>query len=163
MNESPAMPDTVYEVLVQIGIINQLASSALERVLPGGLRLAHFTLMTHLSRRGGAWSPARLANALQVTRGAITNTVARLESRGLVEVTPDPDDGRGKMVRLTQAGSELHARAVSAAVGRLTILSDRFTQSEFDAALLFLNALRDTLDRERPQWNEALGRAEETP
>ncbi|MEN0653872.1 MULTISPECIES: MarR family winged helix-turn-helix transcriptional regulator [Hyphobacterium] len=160
MTDSPATPGTVYEALVQIGIIDQLASSALERVLPDGLRLAHFTLLTHLSRRGGAWSPARLANALQVTRGAITNTVARLESRGLVKVTPDPDDGRGKMVRLTGAGAELHARAIAAAVERLSVLSDRFTQSEFEAVLPFLNALRDLLDRERPQWNEASGRAE---
>jgi DNA-binding MarR family transcriptional regulator len=39
-----------------------------------------------------------------VTSGTMTNRVDRLTARGLVERSPDPDDRRGVIVRLTPEG-----------------------------------------------------------
>jgi DNA-binding MarR family transcriptional regulator len=41
------------------------------------------------------------------TSGAMTNRLHRLEAAGLVERRPDPQDGRGIVVRLTPRGLKL--------------------------------------------------------
>ena len=48
--------------------------------------------------------PASLARETLVTSGTMTNRVDRLAARGLVEREDHPDDRRGVLVRLTDAG-----------------------------------------------------------
>ncbi|MCE3289998.1 MAG: MarR family transcriptional regulator, partial [Caulobacter sp.] len=76
-------------VLTEIGIISQLSNAALERSLPEGMSAAQFGVLTHFMRRGGEKSPAQLAKAFQVTKGAMTNTLQRLEAQGFVRVVGD--------------------------------------------------------------------------
>jgi hypothetical protein len=81
----PRYPDTdplAFVVLNEITIIAQLARTSTEKALAPDLNAASFSLLNHLARLPGDWSPARLANAFQITKGAITNTVQRLEARG---------------------------------------------------------------------------------
>ena len=92
--EAKDRPDV--RVMTEIGIIAQLSQARLERNLPDGLSAAQFGVLIHFSRRGGRESPARLASAFQVTKGAMTNTLQRLEARGFVAIVGDPDDGRRK-------------------------------------------------------------------
>lgn len=54
--------------------------------------------------------PSALAERLRISRAAATTFVRRLESRGLVETTPDPDDDRGVRVALTRRGLEVLLR-----------------------------------------------------
>ena len=61
------------------------------------------------SPRSVATAPCRSASLAQRERVAaptITGIVARLESDGLVERTPDPTDGRGKIVTITENGRD---------------------------------------------------------
>ncbi len=44
--------------------------------------------------------------ALGISRAAATTFIQRLEARGLVETTPDPEDDRGVRVTLTRHGLE---------------------------------------------------------
>lgn len=70
-------------------------------------------------RRSGApfrLSPSQLAAALLVSSGTMTNRLDRLQERGLVERTPDPDDRRALQIGLTDAGRELADAAVAAHV-----------------------------------------------
>jgi DNA-binding MarR family transcriptional regulator len=46
-----------------------------------------------------------------VSRAAATTFIQRLEARGLVETTPDPDDDRGVRAALTRHGVEVLLRA----------------------------------------------------
>ncbi|MEQ1783915.1 MAG: helix-turn-helix domain-containing protein, partial [Hyphomonadaceae bacterium] len=87
-----------FRLFTEIGIINQLSSNRLERELPDGMSLAQFGVLNHFVRLGGQWAPTRLARAFQVTKGAMTNTLQRLEAQGLVKVVPDPKDARAKLV-----------------------------------------------------------------
>ena len=48
-----------------------------------------------------------------VTSGTMTNRLDRLAAQGLVERTPDPADGRGTVIRLTEKGHSV----IDAAVG----------------------------------------------
>jgi DNA-binding MarR family transcriptional regulator len=49
-------------------------------------------------------SPSALVNETQVASGTTTNRIDRLTRRGYVTREPDPDDRRGVLVRLTNAG-----------------------------------------------------------
>ena len=65
-----------------------------------------FDVLTALRRAGPPYelSPGRLLSATLVTSGTMTNRIDRLEGAGLVRRNPDPQDRRGVIVRLTDAG-----------------------------------------------------------
>jgi DNA-binding MarR family transcriptional regulator len=52
-----------------------------------------------------AYTVSELATRLQITKQGAAQIVADMESRGLVERRPDPNDGRARLVRLTDEGS----------------------------------------------------------
>lgn len=139
----------LFRFLNEIGIIDQLARARLESALPDGLKISQFVVINHLVRLGGDWSPVRLAKAFQVTKGAMTNTLRRLESRGLVAVVPDPDDGRGKLVRLTAAGRKMREKCVRSVDPLLADLEVKFGEQRFAKALPLLEELRNYLDNHR--------------
>lgn len=133
----------------ELGIIEQLARARIESVLPDGLKISQFIVLNHLARLGGEWSPVRLANAFQVTKGAITNTLQRLESRGLVKVVPDPSDGRGKLASLTAAGRDTREQCVRGIDPLLVDLEAKFGEKRFARALPLLEGVRKYLDQQR--------------
>lgn len=55
--------------------------------------------------------PKDVADQLAVSRAAATTFIQRLETKGLVETTPDPEDDRGVRVALTRHGLEVLLRA----------------------------------------------------
>ncbi len=74
---------------------------------------------------GDAARIGELQEGVLLSQPALSRLIDRLASRGLVERTADPDDGRAVRVRLTDAGAELqrrvgraHARSVGAALSR---------------------------------------------
>lgn len=106
-------PQTLFEVLNEIGIINQLSTARLEAVLPDGLIAPHFTVLNHLTRVGEGTTPQRMARAFQVPKTSLTHTLQGLEKRGLIEMRPNPEDGRSKTVWLTEAGRALRAETIT--------------------------------------------------
>src|SRR5439155_822709 len=54
--------------------------------------------------------PKEVAAALGVSRAAATTFIQRLEAKGLVETTPDPEDDRGVRVTLTRHGLDRGVR-----------------------------------------------------
>lgn len=136
-------------VMTEISIISQLANARLERSLPEGMSAAQFGVLTHFMRRGGEESPAQLARAFQVTKGAMTNTLQRLEAQGFVRVVGDEADGRRKRVSLTAEGARAYDAAIMAVRPSLEAMRSAFTDAEFEAALPFLVALRTWLDENR--------------
>lgn len=139
----------LFVLLNEVSIIEHLARNRLERVLPDGLRASHFVVLNHLVRLGDGRSPARIARAVQVERPAMTNTIQKLEARGLVRVGPDPRDGRGKLVFLTDAGRAARAQAVAAATAAIAPIAAGLDPAEVVAALPLLRRLRAALDAAR--------------
>ena len=117
---------------------------------PTGIKMSQFGVLNHLVRLGGEWSPIRLANAFQVTKGAMTNTIRRLEERGLVEVAADPQDGRGKLISITARGRAMRARCVDSVGPLITDLSTVLSERELAVALPVLEKARRYLDTQRP-------------
>ena len=146
---SPARDRPDVRVFTEIGVIAQLSATALERALPHGLSAAQFGVLNHFARRGGEETPAQLAEAFQVTRGAMTNTLARLEARGLIAVRPDGGDGRRKQVSITPAGIATREAALKATRPRLEAIRAAIPVEDFEAAMPFLSRLRAWLDENR--------------
>lgn len=71
-----------------------------------GLETWEFDVLTALRRAGEPYemSPGALLRATLVTSGTMTNRIDRLTSAGLVRRRPDPEDRRGVLVSLTDAG-----------------------------------------------------------
>ncbi len=65
-----------------------------------------FDVLAALRREGPpyALSPGRLLQVTLVTSGTMTNRIDRLAAKGLVSRVPDPNDGRGVQVVLTDSG-----------------------------------------------------------
>ncbi|MCA3612644.1 MAG: MarR family transcriptional regulator [Methylobacterium sp.] len=139
----------IFNFFIEIGIIAQLSQTQFERLMPSGMTIAQFTVLNHSVRVGDGKSPARLARAFQVTKGTMTSTLHRLEQKGLVAIEADPEDGRSKIVRITETGRAMREACIAATqpwaerIGALPVASDM-------AALLpRLAALRAALDADR--------------
>jgi DNA-binding MarR family transcriptional regulator len=94
----------------------QRAARALARrfddaLRPFGLTNGQFSLLMSLNRPEPP-SMAPVAALLAMDRTTLTAALKPLERRGLVEVSPDPNDRRSRILKLTQSGSRLLARAL---------------------------------------------------
>jgi len=138
-----------FVLMTEIGIIAQLATHAFESRMPSGLTMAQFSVLNHLVRMGGSPTPAELAGAMQVTKGAMTNTVGHLERRGLAKVAPHERDGRSKRVSLTDAGRDEREAAIAALAPELGALADSLGDERMAAALPVLADIRRFLDERR--------------
>lgn len=63
---------------------------------------------------GRTMTPGRLSSKLELSTGAMTNRLDRLESAGLVRRERDPDDRRSVIVHLTDRGAALMDDAIAA-------------------------------------------------
>lgn len=139
-----------FEVFTEIAIINQLSTAMLQSVMPKRLTQAQFTVLSHFVRRAiVAESPARLANALQVTRPTMTSTLARLEKAKLIEVMPDPKDGRAKLVSITALGRSAYELCIAAADPLIPLISSVASDAELTSILPTLKKMRMGLDKLR--------------
>ena len=96
----------------ELFMADQLARARIGKALPRGMQLSHFAVLNHLARTADERTPAQLARAFHVTRGAMTNTLNRLEWAGHVHIRPDWDDARRKFVAISPAGRAARDAAV---------------------------------------------------
>jgi len=129
----------------EIFMADQLARARLGKVLPKGMELSHFSVLNHLARLGEERSPAQLAQSFHVTRGAMTNTLNKLEWAGHVHIRPDWDDARRKMVSISPAGRRARDTAIAALSPMVADLVDDIGAEKLRAALPVLRALRQKL------------------
>ena len=86
-------------------------------------------------------SPTRLFKGLMLSSAGITSRLDRLEQRGYVTRKPDPDDRRGVLVELTDAGRQVVDQAVNANTGREKELLANLTEEEQKALAGLLKKL----------------------
>ena len=139
----------VFSFFNEIGIIEQMSRTALERVLPDGMKAPHFGVLNHMARLGQDESPAELASAFQVSRPTMTNTIQRLEAKGYVTVAPNPNDGRGKIVRITPKGKAARDAAIEALAPLFAKIFKDLGPAPFTATVPTLASVRAYLDENR--------------
>jgi len=125
---------------------DQLIRSRLSRVLPKGMEISHFAVLNHLARTGEERSPAQLAKSFHVTRGAMTNTLSKLEWAGYVHIRPDWEDARRKMVSISRAGRMARDAAISAITPMVSELIADLGEDRVRSSLPVLRELRAKLE-----------------
>ena len=133
----------------EIGIIEQLSRAVLEARLPDGLIAPHFTVLNHLSRLGDGRAPIDMARAFQVPKTSLTHTLKGLEERGLIELRPNPADGRSKLVYLTEAGSTLRNNTIASMGPEFQRMAEGFDLDRLTEVLPVLRELRVFMDADR--------------
>ncbi|WP_328394206.1 MarR family winged helix-turn-helix transcriptional regulator [Nocardia sp. NBC_00416] len=105
--DEPGAPDdvaTLYHLLTRIN--RTLRTRGPSRKLSAGVAAALWTIINHAPIRLSA-----LAERESVSAPTMSRIVAVLEDQGCIERTPDPDDGRARLLIPTPVGIELIANA----------------------------------------------------
>lgn len=125
---------------------DQLLRSRLSRVLPKGMEISHFSVLNHLAFVGDERSPAQLAGTFHLTRGAMTNTLNKLEWAGYVHIRPDWDDARRKMVAISPAGRQARDQAIAALTPMINQVVGELGADKVRSVLPVLRDLREQLE-----------------
>ena len=140
-----------FELFTEVGIIAQLSRALFEARLEGGLSLPQFSVLNHMVRLGDGWTPLRLARAFQVPKTSMTHTLGLLEAAGLAELRANPEDGRSKLVFITEAGRAAREAAIASLSEDVARLAKKAEPGTVAALVPGLRALRQMLDQDRPE------------
>jgi len=138
-----------FRLFNEIGIIGQLSRSLLEARLPPGFVMAQFSVLNHLVRVGDGRTPLAIAQAFQVPKNSMTHSLTVLEREGLIEIRRNPEDGRSKLVYITDAGRKFRADTIDALAPDIARISAAFPPGFVARLLPDLERLRKFLDADR--------------
>ena len=130
----------------EILALEQLVRNRLAKVLPKGMELSHFSVLNQLSHTKIERTPAQIARSFRVTRGAITNTLNKLELSGYIHVRPDWEDARRKMVSISPAGMVARNNALTAVTPIIEDLARDMGEGRLKAIVPILRELRQKLE-----------------
>lgn len=138
--------DMAVALFGELFMADQLARNRISRALPKGMEISHFSVLNHLARIGDERSPAQLAKAFHVTRGAMTNTLSRLEWAGHIHIRPDWDDARRKFVSISPAGRAARDAALQSVVPMIAEMVESLGADRVRSVLPVLRELRARLE-----------------
>jgi DNA-binding MarR family transcriptional regulator len=127
------IPGLDYEVE---GIVDRINS------LQRKFRLAHEETLRAWDLTWGEWrvltslhhgktdSPSGLCEELELSSGAMTNRLDRLEEAGLIRREPDPRDRRGVKLELTADGERVWTESVSAQARKEAFVASALSKRE---------------------------------
>jgi DNA-binding MarR family transcriptional regulator len=130
----------------EILALDQLLRNRLAKVLPKGMELSHFSVLNQLSHSKIERTPAQIAKSFRVTKGAITNTINKLELSGYIHVRPDWDDARRKMVSISPAGIVARNNALQAVTPIINELISEMGEERLKTIVPILRELRQKFE-----------------
>jgi DNA-binding MarR family transcriptional regulator len=119
------------------------------------ISLTEYEILVRLSERPGrAMRMAHLADALAHSRSRVTHTIDRMERAGHVVRGSTPEDGRGIVATMTDAGYALLEEAAPRHVeGVRAYLVDRVDGDDFRALGRAMDAVTDHLIGDHPEMD----------
>jgi DNA-binding MarR family transcriptional regulator len=150
-------PDSPYTFLFPAWIAHRSLHELLDIVLaPSGLSSDDLAIYSAVARMGDP-RPGEVAGFLRLPPTTVSAHVRRLTTRGHVATERDPDDGRGKRLRLTGAGMSAHREALALFEPTVTALSAHMGE---DRAHLDrgLSTLQSAIDHELGRRRSTSGR-----
>ena len=141
--------DPVFEFFRSVHIIQHLSQVRMEKALPGEMLQSHFGVLSHLIRSDDCKSPADLAALFQVSRPSMTNTLGKLEKMQFIRIRPNPEDGRAKLVEITDAGAKAQQAAIQAIAPMFADIVAVVGVETFQELLPDMNKIRQFLDDHR--------------
>ena len=131
--ERPDLDVSAMQLIGRIKRINEHLGKGMGKTFAEhGLNFASFDVLATLRRSGPphALSPNELLGTMMITSGTMTNRVDQLVKAGLVNRIPNPNDGRGFIISLTEAGFSLVDKAVTAHVATQTKLTSGLSDED---------------------------------
>ena len=138
-------------IFVLIGIINQLATTRLNRALKElDLPLAQFYLLTHFSGNPGrGWTVTRLAEVMEVNQPAMTKTTQRLLKKEYIRSETDKKDKRIRLLFITDLGLKALSKAWELLLPDVMELTGKWQSEEIEILKNLLEKLKTQLDEAR--------------
>ena len=147
--EYPELDTSTFPPMVRLARLSVLIESFQQSVLaPFALSSGDYGVLAALRRAGHPYqlSPSKLYSRLQKSSGGMTKILKRLEEQGLVERSPDPEDGRGSVVSLTKAGVDVQDRVFNAFLERTQDLLEPLSETDLKDSDRVLRELLDTFE-----------------
>jgi DNA-binding MarR family transcriptional regulator len=129
----PMLDPEVEGLVDRIGGLSRRFSRFLDETLAEfKLDHAEWKLLGLLARRGEAYSssPGKLARMMELSSGAMTNRLDRLEEAGLLRRRPDPNDRRGIQVELTEQGRRVYEDSVGVQARKEALVAAALSDEE---------------------------------
>ena len=126
-------------------LVNERAIAQVNE-LPHAIRLrtSHTNLIPHLDFEGVRIT--ELARRLDISKQAISQTIAELELMDVVETIPDPSDGRARLARFTDKGKQAIVQGLGVLRGIEVEMERSIGKAKFDALHEALLALEQMLE-----------------
>lgn len=124
------IPRSRYSEFLQLG--KELDRFYHEAALRVGLSDSCFSILYALCERGKPSAPTALYAEWSLTKQTGHSALTALEKRGLVSLSPDPRDRRGKLVTLTAEGEAFVRRTILPLLAAERISFARLSEAEQD-------------------------------
>ena len=136
-------------LLSEIATIEQLARNKLDNALPKDLNISSFSVLNHFSGSRAEKTPLQLARSFHVTKGAMTNTLNKLEKQGYIHVRPDWNDARKKCVSISQSGIDARNNAMKSIKPILDEIIQKTNHMTKKSLLGDLRNFREAIENDR--------------
>lgn len=153
-HQRPDLDPTPLLILGRIQQIAEVIDSALRPPFAAAdLGQGDFDLLAALRRAGAPYelTPGQLGQQMLVTSGAVTKRVDRLLARGLVARQASDTDGRGRRIRLTDAGRRLVDTLIERHFANEAVLLSRLDARQVRQLEELLEALAGSIESNRDQ------------
>lgn len=88
----------------------------------------------------GVQKPSDIARNLGVSRQSVHATINQMVEKGMLELVDDPEDGRAKIVVLSEVGLQMRTDANRAMEGMVNVLRQRIGARNVDALVRAFSA-----------------------
>jgi DNA-binding MarR family transcriptional regulator len=143
----PELDPAVEGIVDRVMGLSRRFKRMMEETLSGfDLTWGEYQVLGALRQAGPPYrsTPGRLAGRTELSSGAMTNRLDRLEKAGHIRRLPDPDDRRGVLVELTPQGRKVYNDAVGVQAHKEALVAAALGDAEKEQ----LNGLLRKLMRE---------------
>ena len=105
-----------------------------------GLTISELGVLTTVGR-AGTMSPTAVGESTSMDKVKVSRAAASLVGRGLLRQSQDPNDGRGRLLRLTRKGATIHNGIVPLAKEIEASLAEGLSRSEWASLTKALSKL----------------------
>jgi DNA-binding MarR family transcriptional regulator len=139
-------------ITARLARLQAVLSPRLENVFARyGMRGADFAVIATLVRLAGeSVSQRRVASELGLSAGTVSLRIDRLVRRGIAKRRPDPDDGRGALISITDRGRELFEACAPEHLANAHELTAGLSEPERNQLAQLLGKLLYTLEEPGP-------------